>query len=218
MKNKYFYHYNFYDIENEPNLNKSSLVILKHFKTLQQQTEYTCGPRCIEMVLKYLFTDEKNCELANLDEFKISNMINTRPYPHGTKLKNMVNFFKKMNKNNLYTIISSIDFPRKENDLCFSDYKDFRNFVVSNLTEGSPIILENVDYGGHYKVLIGFDKLSDEGNEDILIFADPYDDTDGCQDGYNYFPASRFFYMWFDDHCLEKKYRKQPFIVIKKNK
>lgn len=218
MNNKYYNHYNFYDISKEKDFDSSSLTLINHFDTLQQTTEYSCGPRCAEMVLKHLFKNDKENPLYNLDEMTICAMMKSRPYPHGTKLKNMVKFFNKINIKNEIKITSSIEFKKNKNKFCFSNFEDFRSFVIENLQKNNPIIIENIDYGGHYKVLIGYDKLSEEGNNDVLIFADSYDDTDGCQDGYNYFPAQRFFYMWFDDHCIGKKYRKQAFVVIEKQK
>ena len=51
----------------------------------------------------------------------------------------------------------------------------------------------------------------------MLIFADPSDCYDGNEDGYNYFPAEKFFYMWFDSECLKEENRIQPFVIIKKS-
>ena len=117
-----------------------------------------------------------------------------------------------------FDIYSSIDAPRDENGLCFSTYLKFKNFVLDNLKLGYPIIVENIDWGGHYKIIIGFDSPSSKIEQDMLIFADPYDSYDGNYDGYNYCAAEQFFDMWFDDHCLEKKYKKQPFILVKGKK
>lgn len=207
MNNKYYHHYNFYDIEKEENFDASTLTILKNFKAFQQTTEETCGPVCALMVLTYL----KDKDVDGFTEISLAKSIGTKKYPIGTKLKNLVDFFKSLGR---YEVVSSIDYRRK-NGLCFPEFEDFKSFILENLKQGNPIIVENIDYGGHYRVIIGYDNLSSNGDEDILIFADPYDDTDGLRDGYNYFPASRFYYMWFDDHCLEDEYKKQAFIVIK---
>ena len=73
----------------------------------------------------------------------------------------------------------------------------------------------NVDYGGHYKVIIGYDEVDKNPDHDMLIFADPLDLNDGVQDGYNYFPADRFFYMWFDN-AGGRRETKQGFLTIRK--
>ena len=71
-------------------------------------------------------------------------------------------------------------------------------FVINNLKAGVPIIVNDIDWGGHYRVIIGYDTMGDDymGN-DVIIMADPYDTTDHQQDGYNIVPAQRFYYMWF---------------------
>ena len=66
-------------------------------------------------------------------------------------------------------------------------------------------MVENVDWGGHWRVIIGYDDMGDkqDGN-DVLIMADPSDTTDHLQDGYGIVPAERFFHMWFDAHLFNK--------------
>lgn len=144
-------------------------------------------------------------------------MMKTKPYPVGTNLPNFVNFFKSItDENHHYSIISSIDYPKNKNGLCFPTFESFKAFVISNIKEGNLLVLENVDYGGHYKIVLGYDSVNDNYEEDMLIFADSSDLNDGAKDGVGVFPADRFFYMWFDHHCLSSKYRLQPFAVIKR--
>ena len=156
------------------------------------------------MVLNYLG--------MKISEEKLAIMANTQPKPIGTRLTDMVDTLKKLN----FETYSSIEAERDNNGLCFPTYSQFRNFVVENIKAHNPIIVENVDYGGHYKVIIGIDLQNKNSEQDMLIFADPYDKFDGDLDGYNYCPADKFYEMWFDDHCLEKKYKKQAFIIVKR--
>jgi hypothetical protein len=66
------------------------------------------------------------------------------------------------------------------------------------LQKGIPIIVDNIDWSGHYRVIIGYDTMGDDCFEnDVLIMADPYDTTDHLQDGYGIELAARFYYMWF---------------------
>ena len=95
----------------------------------------------------------------------------------------------------------------------FVSLESFFAFVLSNLKNKIPVIVENIDYGGHYKVIIGID-IKENYCDDIIIFADPYDKNDGKTDGYNYFYAERFYNMWFDEHCLEDNLKIQPFIAV----
>ena len=75
-------------------------------------------------------------------------------------------------------------------------------------------MVENVDWGGHWRVIIGHDTLGDrEGMNDVLILADPYDTTDHAQDGYNIISASRFYYMWFDAHLFRDKEKRRQWLT-----
>ena len=48
-------------------------------------------------------------------------------------------------------------------------------FAQDSLREGSPIIVENVDWGGHWRVIIGYDTMGTESPlDDVLILMDPY--------------------------------------------
>ncbi len=207
MTNKYFFDYNFYNIESNKSFDKKNLTLINNFKSFQQTQDNTCAPACVKMILDYI-TDYK----LNFDEMKLAKDLHTRPFPYGTKLKNIYNFFKKNENKYHYKTIASIDLVNQKKH-CFNCFEDFKEFVITNLKSNSPILVENIDYGGHYKIIIGYDQSDENVENDVLIFADPYSNN---ENGYNYFYADRFFYMWFDDHCIEKKYRKQPFILIKK--
>ena len=213
---KYYKHYNYYDLKDSETVGEfSRLTILDNFKTFQQRKNNTCAPCCAIMMLNYLgdyrFTDK--------DEMRVAKMMKTRAYPYGTDLKNVVDFFHQMSDDeHKYTCISSIEYKRDKIGLCFSTFKRFKNFILDNLKSGYPILVENVDYGGQYKIIIGYDCVSENAEEDMLIFVDPSDLNDGLNDGYTTFPAERFFYMWFDDHCLSEEYRRQPFVILKKDR
>ena len=124
--------------------------------------------------------------------------------PHiGTSLGNMVKFFKSIG----WKVQSSLDTPPM-------DYLEFQNFVVKNLSAGKPIMIENVEFGGHWRVIIGLDTIGTENTyDDVLIFADPYDTSDHKQDGYSIESFDRFYSMWFDHNMLPKKERNQPYLV-----
>ena len=51
------------------------------------------------------------------------------------------------------------------------------------------------DWGGHWQVIIGYDTMGTETEQDdVIIVADPYDTTDHNQDGYGVYGAERFYY------------------------
>lgn len=197
---QYFYHHDFFNLKS-----KNGLVIIPNFKTIQQKTEYTCGPASVLMILNYLDKNNKQTEENLTKVFK------SRPYPYGTDFIDIVNGLKSLN----YKTFSTFDLTADGDTLAFKSFDEFKKFAIKSIKENSPILVPNVDYGGHYKVIIGYDEVDDNPEHDILIFADPLDVNDGVQDGYNYFPADRFFYMWFDNFEGRKKI-KQGFLIIKK--
>ena len=197
---KYYNDFDFYNMTSDDVNGK----FLHHFKSFKQTKDNTCGPCCLKMVLDFFGEDKSEEELTVLAK--------TRPYPFGTKLGDMRDALTELG----YDTLSSIDMKRDEEGLCFSDYFAFRDFVLKNLEEGHPIIVENIDWGGHYRVIIGLDVCDDNPEKDVLILTDPYDSY--FNGGYNYCLAVKFYYMWFDDHCIENEYRKQAFICIKGKK
>lgn len=46
---------------------------------------------------------------------------------------------------------------------------------------------------------------SPNSEDDILIFADPYDHYDDYVDGYTFLNAERFYWMWFDARYFGKE-------------
>lgn len=199
-KREYYFNYDFYNMKSD-----EQLTILENFKTRQATLDYSCGPNAVLMILNY-YNDYKMTEKEIFDVVKCKQ-------PGGTKIEDIVAFFKKQN----YVIETSIEQPRKENGKIFSTMNEFREFVISNLKKGNPILVESVYYGGHYQVIIGYDRRS-EGEDyrnDILIFADSNDSTDDYRDGYHYFSAFKFYRMWFDDRFFPENQRVQPYIVVK---
>ncbi len=194
MKNKYYNNFDFYNKKSTGNFH-----LIEKFKTIQQNESNSCGPICAKMILNHYLQN------VDIGEDELIKIFNSRPYPVGTSLKDMIIGIKKICDN---SILSSLDSDK------FESFEDFKKFVLKYIDNKIPIIVENVDYGGHYRVIIGYDEVSSNKSQDMLIFADPSDFNDGKEDGYNYFPAERFFYMWFDAKCLNKDEKQQPFIII----
>lgn len=198
-KRDYYIHHDFYHLKSD-----EELTILSNFKTHQWEIECACGPNAVLMILNY-FHDYSMSEKDIFDQVDCK-------IPGGTKVKNIVEFFR----DNHYVVQTSIEYPKSVNGKCFETMEEFRDFVIDNLRKGYPILVESVYYGGHYQVIIGYDRRSEEGFlQDILIFADSSDETDDYKDGYIYFSAFKFYRMWFDDRFLPVEHRQQPFVVVK---
>ena len=174
----------------------ASSVILEHFPTYQQTTEYTCGPAAALTVLRYYGNN-------SWDEMKIARKMKTSTKV-GTNTAQMVKFFKSIGWN----VRSSLDSKPLES------YGAFHDFVMENLYRGRPIIVENVEWGGHWRVIIGYEDMGTASElDDVLIFMDSYDTSDHQQEGYAIQNGWRFYSMWFDYELLPKKMSNQPWLV-----
>lgn len=190
----YFAHPDIYNMKSNENLN-----IISHFKTRQQHTGYTCGPVAAAMVVENLNGKEINTEKEIYTIMGTSNK-------KGTDCKGMVKYFKKIG----WQVESSADKGSP------ADYEAFLKFVREHLQAGVPIMVENVDWGGHWRVIIGYDTMGTAyTGDDVLIMADPFDTSDHLQDGYNIVSAERFFYMWFDDHLFKLTERKKQWLAAR---
>lgn len=170
-------------------------IILTHYPTYQQKSDFSCGPACALTVLNYFGNKD-------YDEEILRKAMNTKPYI-GTSLSNMIKFFKGIG----WKVLSSFDRPPMQEN-------DFQKFVVKNLSEGKPIIVDNIEWGGHWRVIIGYDGMKTENEfDDVLIFADPFDTSDHNQDGYAVGSLERFYSMWFARDLLPEAEHNQPWLV-----
>lgn len=190
---RYYVFNDYYNMESD-----DTLHILSHFQTYQQTTEYTCGAACALMVLNW-YGAEKYHEMA------VGQLIESHP-EKGSTVENIVDFFDLIGWN--------VDY-HAHTELRFDDIKKFESSVIEYIDKGMPIMVDWVDWAGHWQVIIGIDTCgSDTPYDDVLIFADPYDVTDHFQDGYYTFPLGRFFGMWREGPCAGKENPyKQPFVV-----
>ena len=64
-------------------------------------------------------------------------------------------------------------------------------------------------------VLIGYDDMgTEEFDDDVLIFADPYDTTDHFKDGYTIKSFQRYFAEWRNFDTSEKQDYIQQFVTV----
>lgn len=185
----YFKHLDVYNLTST-----SSLTILSHFKTYQQTTEYTCGPAALIMAAYYRGT--------HLKEMDVATQCGSTP-EKGTSTSQMVNYLTQTG----WTVWSSLT------ETNVASLK----FLKEQLKKGNPVMVEWIDWGGHWQVVIGYDDMGtpDDESDDVLIMADPYDTSDHLQDGYYIVPADRFQYMWFDHNLLPVGQRHRQWIVFK---
>ena len=191
---RYYIINDFYNMESD-----SDLHILSHFETYQQTTEYSCGCAAALMVLNYLGNHDYNeleiCELAGTDTSK------------GTSVEGLYSF--------LDTLGFRLDF-HADSKPRFNDIAECEDYLIQAIDSGAPILIDWVDWYGHWQTIIGIDTCgTDSPYDDVLIMADSYDVTDHYQDGYYVVPFGRFFDMWREGPCAGKEAPyEQPFITV----
>lgn len=184
-KSPYYAHPDFYHMHS-----KGSLIILPVFQTLQQSSEWSCGPAAALMVLHWYgrqgdYTEASLAALRHpLKDMKVPGFPDGYP---GTTLEQMKDIFQKVGN---FDLVTSEDYAAAGKQLTPEDIK-------ANLRTGKPILVCWIDWGGHWQVIIGYDDMGTaDTQDDVLIVADPYDTTDHNQDGYGIVPAARFFSMF----------------------
>ena len=161
------------------------------------------------MILNYYGIDGFS-EKQIADIMQIKEPLDNRKGIYGTSTERLVSFFTGLD----FYVESSLN--RKEPRSFDSSY-DFRDWVIRNLKNGIPIMAEWIDWGGHWQIIVGYDTMGTESIEDdVIIFADPYDTSDHCRDGYYVFGAERFFFMWFDAKYFNDNEAVQQWLTVSK--
>lgn len=176
----------------------ATLHILTQFKTYQQTTEYTCGAASSLMVLNWFGQ-------AQYHENAVATLLETH-CTKGSSVENIADLFDLIGWNVEY---HASEHPK------FQTVEEAEQAIIRYIDREIPIMVDWVDWAGHWQVLIGIDTCgTDNPYDDVLIFADPYDVTDHKQDGYYTFPLGRFFGMWWEGPCAGKKQPyQQPFVA-----
>ena len=172
----YFAHPDVYNMEST-----DTLTVLHNFKTQQQTSEWACGVTAALMVLEWYdklgdWNEETLAELRHsLDGTELEG------YP-GTTLNQAVDIFNGVGSFDIETT---------------ADYPDgiWMENIQNWLAEGKPVMICWNDWGGHWQIIIGYDTMGTETQQDdVFLVADSYDTTDHHQDGYGIYPAERLMY------------------------
>ena len=179
----------------------STLKILPKFKTYQQSVSYSCGVASAFMALRYLGIDSVTEDLL-FTEAK------TNP-DSGTGTLELADAIK-----NLYSDKVKVEYKKDNSDISIEDYGKLIKECV-DVKNKCVLVLENVEWGGHWLTLIGYDDMgtADTG-DDVLVFADPYDSSDHNQDGYYVVSFERYYDAWFDAHYLDKEHNLKQYVKI----
>ena len=172
----YFAHPDVYNLEST-----DTLTVLHNFKTQQQTSEWACGVTSALMVLEWYgklgdWNEETLAALRHsLDGTDLEG------YP-GTTLNQAMDIFNGVGG---FDMVTTYDRPE---GIWMDDIQGW-------LAEGKPVMICWNDWGGHWQVIVGYDTMGTEAeNDDVFLVADPYDTTDHNQDGYGVYPAERLMY------------------------
>ena len=192
-KSRYYVANDFFHMHSD-----ATLHILSQFQTYQQTTEYTCGAASALMVLNW-FGQKQYHEKA------VAGLLETHA-TKGSSVENIADLFDLIGWN--------VDY-HAGTDRAFQTVEAAEATIIDYIDRGIPMMVDWVDWAGHWQVLIGIDTCgTDTPYDDVLIFADPYDVTDHKQDGYYTFPLGRFFGMWREGPCAQKAAPyQQPFVA-----
>lgn len=224
-------------------VSNDTLMILPHFRTMQQTTEWSCGCVAALLVLRHFgCLDETEWSLAcTLHSMTDRNRPNAQPgtacryADYGTSLASLHDYFASRDSFQIIATSYRTDYTPadlvKVTDLypacdignlypTFLSPEAFGTWLTAQLRQNRPVLAEWSDWDGHWVVIIGIDNNGTLNfcGDDTLIFADPYDTSDQWQDGYSIAPLERFFYLWKDRAVAPKPYQLQPFLVVDKKK
>lgn len=160
----------------------SSGLTMLPLRAYQQTTSYTCGPAALITLLDYYGMKG--------EEMPIAKAASCTP-GKGTNPQNMAKW------------LESNGF-----DVKWGEHGSLQ-MLRENLAKKIPTIVEWIDYGGHWVVVVGYDTRGTESlRDDVIYFADPADGHDGNRDGLTSFNALRFDAMWFDAFLFDRPMQK----------
>lgn len=150
------------------------------------------------MVLRYFGNDDYT-------EEQLVELLGTRP-GQGTPADAVRKFFTDLG----WEVESHESMEKK-----FPSVSDLISYLTEKIDKGIPMMVDWLDWGGHWQVIIGIDTENNDSDcDDVLILADPCDITDHCRDGYYTYSAPRFFSMWREGSgTKERGPYIQPFVA-----
>lgn len=186
-----------------------TIVLLPRFASYQQTSERSCGAAAVLMTLAYLGIPASEAELDM--EMDIRYLDKRREDgSYGATTASVATALRQRG-----VMVTSAADTADDGGYSFRTIELFQAFIRKQLHAGLPILVENVEWGGHWMVLIGYDDMgTPQTADDVLVFADSYDTTDHMQDGYLTKSFERFFYAWFDGQVLPPGQRIQQYVGV----
>ena len=173
-------------------------TILTNYRAFSQTMASSCGICSTFSVLMYYGYDiSVYNEISLVEKYETVNNANIKGSGVGSSgLKTMLTAYG-------FTGVIADSYGRDSytgpSSMNFETYDIFIKFVLSKLSNGTPIPISWRPHGGHWEVIIGYDNMGTEYiYDDVIVLADSGDSWDHYQDGYNTYPATLFYRQWYN--------------------
>ena len=169
-----------------------TVIPLKSYR--QQVTNYSCGAAAAMTVMSYYGKPANN---TDADEIRIAHEMNPDVTEKtGINPEQLTSWFRRNGWNATWRTGGN------------------REMLISSLKAGVPVMVEWMDWGGHWVVVTGYDTRGTETVwDDVIIFADSVDCHDDRVDGITYANYGEFDAMWFDAHYFPENMRDRVYVV-----
>ncbi|MFA4825049.1 MAG: papain-like cysteine protease family protein [Methanoregula sp.] len=169
-----------------------TVIPLKSYR--QQMTNYSCGAAAAMTVMSWYKNPVNN---TDADEERISReMFSNVTEKTGINPEQVAAWFNRQGMNATWGTGGT------------------REMLRNNLKNGIPTMVEWMDWGGHWVVVVGYDTRGTETVwDDVIIFADSVDCHDDRVDGVTYANYGQFDAMWFDAHYFPEDMRERVYVV-----
>ncbi len=185
-------------------------IIFPKFKSYQQTMQDSSGLACVLMILNYMGKDTQNTytELELVKKYEALN--NTTVFGKGTTEEGLVKLVNEL----------GVGFTATNTGFKFSGsgdatrIKDTKKFFTDAIKDGKFVLVRyQSPVGNGWKIVAGYDTLGniqntktsefiDHHGDDVIIFAEPFDGGDHCQDGFATERAQDF-YIWWRDMAID---------------
>jgi predicted double-glycine peptidase len=168
------------------------VIPLKSYR--QQMTNYSCGAVAAMTVMSYYGMPVNN---TDADEGRVAHeMYRNVTEKSGVNPEQVSAWFSRQGMNATWGTGGT------------------REMLRENIRNGVPTMVEWMDWGGHWVVVVGYDTRGTENTwDDVIIFADSVDSHDDHIDGITYFNYGEFDAMWFDAHYFPVGMRDRAYVV-----
>ena len=156
----------------------------------QQTTDITCGPSAVMSLLHYYGT-LKDSDMNSKTELRIAKEMGTND-DYGTTVKQIVNWLKKQGYEVNYGTKGTI------------------GLIDKNIQKGMPVLVDWIDWGGHWTLVSGYQKLGKtvDDDKDTMFMTDPavhFNNTKTIY-GLTAINPDRFQSMWQDSDGVKGIY------------